>query len=183
MSHGQSDLTLYKIRHSMAHVLAQAVKAEFREANLGFGPPTEFGFYYDFDFANTQFSDSDLKRIQRRMKKIIAAQATETFAKQECTFDEAIQMCEEYNEPYKKEYVRILNSRGVKIFSFYRQGDFLDLCDGPHVTKISELPIDGFKLDRISGAYWLSDESKAMLTRIYAYCFTTKQELDDHLVR
>lgn len=172
---------LYKIRHSMAHVLAQAVKSLYPQAKLGFGPPTTEGFYYDFDFSEHNFSDGDLKKIQAKMKKLLSQNTPLKFEKKTMALSEALEICDQYNEPYKREYVQILADRQVKEFSFFSHGNFLDLCEGPHVTDLSILPKDGFKLDRASGAYWLGDHRRPMLTRIYAICFATRQELDQHI--
>ena len=179
MSDKNSELD--KVRHSMAHVLAEAVKRMFPKAKLGFGPTTEDGFYYDFDFSEESFKDSDLKKIQSQMKKILSAHPPPTIEKTEASFEEACQLCEERNESFKLEYVKLLHERGIKTFTFFGHGGFMDLCEGPHISSLAELPVDGFKLDRVSGAYWLGSESRPMLTRIYALCFANRQELHDHL--
>lgn len=174
---------IYKIRHSMAHVLAQAVKQEYPRVKLGFGPPIEHGFYYDFDFADQSFGEENLKAIEKRMKKIIKSSQKTPF--EYCSYDlnQALKICDDIHEPYKKEYVSLLHQRGETSFSFYTHGNFVDLCDGPHVHTLKELPVDGFHLHKTSGAYWLGDEKNPMFTRIYAYCFETKAQLEQHLNR
>jgi threonyl-tRNA synthetase len=176
------DSKLYKIRHSLAHVLAQAVQQKFPDVQLGFGPPTEHGFYYDFDFGQKTLAESDLKDIEKAMKKIIGqGQVFEYF---EFDFEGAVQFLESHkSEPYKLENLRNLHERGETKFTFYKNGRFLDVCEGPHVEKTSLLPADSFKLDRIAGAYWLGHEKNKMLTRIYALAFENRQQLDDFLKR
>ena len=171
-----SSSDLYKIRHSMAHILAQAVKHEFPQAKLGFGPPTESGFYYDFDFGDLEFKEEHLKRISKRMKKILAA-PQQPFERTNYDFKGAIELCESLSEPYKKAYVHALHRRGVREFSFFSHGSFQDLCEGPHVPSTRDLSAGSFHLHRVSGAYWLGDEKQPMLTRIYAHCFSTAEQL------
>ena len=171
---------LYKLRHSMAHVLAYAVKQLFPEAMLGFGPPVDNGFYYDFDFAATDFnknSDANLKKIKKQMKKILSKPQGFSFEKFVCDYDNAIKLCKEHNELLKLQNVELLKKRNVSEFSFYKCGDFIDLCQGPHVLNSCELSADCFDMDRISGAYWLGSEKNKMLTRIYVHCFLNKQDL------
>jgi len=176
------DSKLYMIRHSLAHVLAQAIQQKFPDVQLGFGPPTEHGFYYDFDFGQKTLAESDLKDIEKAMKKIIGqGQVFEYF---EFDFEGAVQFLESHkSEPYKLENLRNLHERGETKFTFYKNGRFLDVCEGPHVEKTSLLPADSFKLDRIAGAYWLGHEKNKMLTRIYALAFENRQQLDDFLKR
>lgn len=173
------DDNLYRLRHSLAHVLAQAVKKLYPQAQLGFGPPIADGFYYDFDLGDASLSAAQLKKIERQMKKIIAQ--NQPFTRAESDYTQALARLE--HEPYKREQVTALQEKGVTVFSFYTNERFLDLCEGPHVNKTGELPIDAFKLDRIAGAYWLGDEKRRMLTRIYGLAFTTAAELQDFLAR
>jgi threonyl-tRNA synthetase len=177
----QENSHLYKIRHSFAHVLAQAVKAEFPKAKLGFGPPTDTGFFYDFDFGDMKFGDEMLKPIESRMKKIIGQR--QKFEKSEGDHQSAVTKTTAIDEPYKIENVNNLHDRGVENFSFYQNGTFVDLCEGPHVEHTGELPVDAFKLDRIAGAFWLGNEKNKMLTRIYALAFETREQLTDYLNR
>lgn len=178
----KDNSNLYRIRHSMAHVLAQAVQTKYPTVKLGFGPPVEHGFYYDFDLTGTEFHESDLKELEKIMRKIIG-QAQE-FKRVDCDFNQAIETIKKYrDEPYKIENIQNLSSRGEKNFSFYTNGNFLDLCEGPHVDNTRQLQSAAFKLDRVAGAYWLGDEKRPMLTRIYALCFEKQAELDEFLKR
>lgn len=173
---------LYRIRHSMAHVLAQAVIDRWPQAKLGFGPPTDTGFFYDFDFGGEPVTDADLKDLEKRMKKITGHKAP--FERIDGNYDDAVKTLSAFrDEPYKQENLKNLRDRGETNFSFYKSGRFLDVCEGPHVEHTGLLPVDAFKLDRIAGAYWLGDEKNKMLTRIYALCFETKEELTQYLER
>ncbi|MBC7662026.1 MAG: threonine--tRNA ligase [Chitinophagaceae bacterium] len=173
---------LYRIRHSLAHVLAQAVQLKFPKAQLGFGPPTEQGFFYDFDFSDTTFTEADLKELEKMMKKIIAQ--SHAFEYSEFDYEGAVNFLSAgRSEPYKLENLNNLHARGVTKFTFYKSGNFIDVCEGPHVEKTSQLPADAFKLDRVAGAYWLGDEKNKMLTRIYALAFETREQLDDFIKR
>lgn len=172
---------LYAIRHSLAHVLAQAVVEKYPKARLGFGPPTREGFYYDFDFQGEAPAEADLKDLEKRMRKII--QSDQVFEKVSGNFEDALKIIDSVKEPYKAENIKNLHDRGVLEFSFYKNGSFQDLCEGPHVEKTRDLPADSFKLDRIAGAYWLGDQKRPMLTRIYALAFENKQDLHDYKMR
>ena len=172
----EDNPNLYKIRHSMAHVLAQAVKKVYPKAKLGFGPPTDTGFFYDFDFEEEEFNESSLKQIEKTMKKIIGQK--QEFVYSETDADGAVKILEDLGEgDYKIENVRNLADRGVEKFSFYNNGPFSDLCEGPHVESTGDLPAKAFKLDRVAGAYWLGSEKNKQLTRIYALCFETPEQL------
>ena len=177
----QSNPRLYAIRHSLAHVLAQAVKVEFPQAKLGFGPPTDTGFYYDFDFGEHGVTAKDFKKLERTMRRIIAQR--QEFKRVDLDFAAALRRVKDRDEPYKELNIKQLSERGVQNFSFYQNGDFEDLCEGPHVAHTGELPSKAFKLDRVAGAYWLGDESQPMLTRIYALAFVGEEELTDFLKR
>ncbi|RZA21537.1 MAG: threonine--tRNA ligase [Proteobacteria bacterium] len=178
----QDNPNLYRIRHSLAHVLAQAVQLKFPKVQLGFGPPTDHGFFYDFDFSDTTFTEADLKELEKMMKKIIAQ--SHKFEYFEFDYGGAVEfLSKTRTEPYKLENLKNLHDRGVTKFTFYKSGEFLDVCEGPHVDKTSQLPSDAFKLDRVAGAYWLGDEKNKMLTRIYALAFETREQLDDFLKR
>ncbi|MDE3269449.1 MAG: threonine--tRNA ligase [Pseudomonadota bacterium] len=171
---------LYKLRHSLAHVLAQAVKTVYPQVRLGFGPPTAEGFYYDFDFDGAELTTKHLKKLEQQMRKII--QQRQVFTREDCSYQQARKRLAD--EPYKREQVESLHARGIKNFSFYNNAEkFRDLCEGPHVADTGELPVDCFKLDRISGAYWLGDEKNKMLTRIYGLAFTDAQSLAAYLQR
>ena len=161
------------VRHTCSHVLAEAVKNLFPEAKLAIGPAIDTGYYYDFDAQS--FSREDLDKIEKEMKKIIKKGAR--LEKFTLPREEAIKFMEEKGEPYKVELIQDLPEDAV--ISFYRQGDFVDLCAGPHL--MSTKGIKAFKLTSSSGAYWRGDSNKAMLTRIYGSAFATKEELEVYL--
>ena len=161
------------IRHSASHVLAEAVKRVFPEAKLAIGPSIAEGFYYDFD--HEPFSREDLDKLEAEMKKIIKEGAH--IEKFELPREEAIKFMEEKGEPYKVELIQDL-PEGEKI-SFYKQGDFTDLCAGPHLQRTKD--IKAFKLISSSMAYWRGDSNKAKLQRIYGTAYNSKEELEAHL--
>ena len=161
------------IRHSASHVLAEAVKRVFPDAKLAIGPSIAEGFYYDFD--HELFSREDLDKLEAEMKKIIKEGAN--IEKFELPREEAIKFMEEKNEPYKVELIKDL-PEGEKI-SFYKQGDFTDLCAGPHLQRTKD--IKAFKLISSSMAYWRGDSNKAKLQRIYGTAYNSKEELEAHL--
>ena len=160
-------------RHTAAHVLAEAVKRVFPDVKLTIGPSIDTGFYYDFD--GPSFSREDLDKLEAEMKKIIkeGAQIEQFYLSR----DEAIKLMEERKEPYKVELINDL-PEDAKL-SFYRQGDFVDLCAGPHL--MSTKYVKAFKLLSSSSAYWRGDSNKAVLQRIYGTAFGTKDELNDYL--
>ncbi len=161
------------VRHTASHVLAQAMKHVFPEAKLAIGPSIETGFYYDFE--HEPFSREDLDKLEAEMKKIIKkGEKLERFT---LPRQEAIALMEEAGEPYKVELIRDLPEDAE--ISFYRQGDFTDLCAGPHL--MSTKGIKAYKLTSSSGAYWRGDSSRAMLQRIYGTAFNTKEELAEYL--
>ena len=160
-------------RHTCSHVLAEAVKRLYPEAKLAIGPSIDTGFYYDFD--HESFSREDLDKIEAEMKKIIKEGATiERF---ELPRQEAIEFMEKKDEPYKVELIKDLPEDAV--ISFYSQGDFTDLCAGPHLMNTKQ--IKAFKLISSSGAYWRGSEKNKMLTRIYGTAFSKKAELEEYL--
>ena len=161
------------IRHTASHVLAQAVKRVFPQSKLAIGPSIAEGFYYDFE--HEPFSRDDLDKLEAEMKKIIKeGEAIERF---ELPREEAIKFMEEKNEPYKVELIKDL-PEGEKI-SFYKQGDFTDLCAGPHLQRTKD--IKAFKLVSSSMAYWRGDSNKARLQRIYGTAYNSKEELEAYL--
>lgn len=161
------------VRHTASHVLAQAMKHVFPEAKLAIGPSIENGFYYDFE--HEPFSREDLDKLEGEMKKIIKkGEKLERFT---LPRQEAIAFMEEKGEPYKVELIRDLPEDAE--ISFYSQGDFTDLCAGPHL--MSTKGIKAFKLTSSSGAYWRGDSNRAMLQRIYGTAFNTKEELAEYL--
>ncbi len=167
------DKGLAALRHTASHVLAEAVKRLYPEAKLAIGPSIDTGFYYDFD--HEPFSREDLDNIEKEMKKIIKEGAKlERFTLPRA---EAIKYMEEKGEPYKVELIRDLPEDAV--ISFYSQGEFTDLCAGPHL--MSTKGIKAFKLISSSGAYWRGNEKNKMLARIYGTAFTKKEELKAHL--
>ncbi len=160
-------------RHTCSHVLAEAVKRLYPEAKLAIGPSIDTGFYYDFD--HESFSREDLDKIEAEMKKIIKeGAAIERF---ELPRQEAIEFMEKKDEPYKVELIKDLPEDAV--ISFYSQGDFTDLCAGPHLMNTKQ--IKAFKLISSSGAYWRGSEKNKMLTRIYGTAFSKKAELEEYL--
>lgn len=160
-------------RHTVSHVLAQAVKHLYPQAKLAIGPSIDNGFYYDFDIPS--FSREDLDKLEAEMKKIIkAGEKLERFT---LPREEAIKFMEEKGEPYKVELIQDLPEDAE--ISFYKQGDFTDLCAGPHLMSTKQ--IKAFKLISSSGAYWRGSEKNAMLTRVYGTAFLKKEELAEYL--
>jgi threonyl-tRNA synthetase len=170
------DDALHRIRHSLSHVLAQAVLELRPGSKLGFGPAIDDGFYYDF-ILSSPISQEDFPEIERRMRKII--RQGQTFEREELPRPAATERLEQMGEPYKREYAEeLFDKKSLQTLSFYRNGPFLDMCDGPHVANTRELPEDGFKLQRVAGAYWRGDSKNAMMTRLYAWAFRSRAELD-----
>ena len=166
---------LATLRHTASHVMAQAIKRLYPEAKLAIGPSIADGFYYDIDFASP-IAAEDLEKIEAEMKKIVKeALPIERFT---LPRNEAITLMKEKEEPYKVELIEDL-PEGEEI-SFYRQGDFTDLCAGPHLMNTKEVG-KAYKLTSIAGAYWRGDEHNKMLTRIYATAFGKKEELEAYL--
>jgi threonyl-tRNA synthetase len=167
---------LDKIRHSLSHLLAIAVKAKYPEAKLGIGPTIENGFYYDFDFGTETPNEKDLLNLEKDMRALVSKDIE--FAREEISADQAREIFA--HEPYKLELIEELIKAGEQI-SIYRSGDLVDLCAGPHVAKTGEIARDAFRLTRVAGAYWRGDEKNKMLTRIYGVAFANKGELDNYL--
>ena len=161
-------------RHTSSHILAQAVKHLWPEAKLAIGPAIENGFYYDFDL-DYKFTEADFLKIQKEMKKII--QANYQLERFELSRDEAIKLMEESKEPYKVELIRDLPED--EVISFYKQGDFTDLCAGPHLQSTGQ--VTAVKLMSVAGAYWRGNEKNKMLQRIYATSFPTQEALDEYI--
>jgi threonyl-tRNA synthetase len=207
-------------RHSLAHIMAQAVKQNFPEVKIATGPSTEDGFYYDFDFGTVEFSEKDLKTVEKTMKKIITQ--NQDFRKFDVDFDSARKIVEAMWEWFKSEIIDKLESWDFKNkekisdkITFYmniskgknseyyeklqdflsKEGlfieeldwdqvknlKFMDMCTGPHVWNTKDLDANSFNLAKVAGAYWMGDDKNKMLTRIYAYAFNNKEELDAHL--
>ena len=208
-------------RHSLSHIMAQAVKQLYPSVKIATGPDTEDGFYYDFDFGEIEFSEKDLKEVEKVMKKIITQ--NQEFKKFEVDYSQARKILKEMNEEFKSELIDRFESWDFKNkeklsdkISFYfnvskgknseyyekmqdflknnsfenfsdLDGDqvknlkFIDMCTGPHVENTKQIDPNSFKLARVAGSYWLGNAENQQLTRIYAYAFDTKEELDKHL--
>ncbi len=165
-----------RYRHTTSHIMAQAVKKLWPDAKLAIGPAIESGFYYDFDMEH-KLNDQDLLKIQKEMKKII--QANYPLERFELPREEAIKFMADKGEDYKVELIEDLPED--EVISFYRQGDFVDLCAGPHMDRTGQ--IKAVKLQSVAGAYWRGDSDRQMLQRIYGTCFPSQQELDEYLER
>ena len=163
-------------RHTASHIMAQAVKNLWPDTKLAIGPAIDNGFYYDFE-SEHKFSEEDFLKIQKEMKKIV--QANYPLERFELPRAEAIALMEEKNEPYKVELINDLPEDAV--ISFYKQGEFVDLCAGPHMESTGK--IKAFKLMSVAGAYWRGDSDRQMLQRIYATAFPTQAELDEYVKR
>ena len=181
MSGSEAHDQLYRLRHSLAHVLAQAVLDYRPGSTLGFGPPIEGGFYYDF-ILSEPITEQDFPELERRMKRILKSR--QNFYCEELSGDEALNRLIEMNEPHKREYAEeLLAKQGLESLTFYRNGPFLDMCEGPHVDNTREIPRDCFKLRSVAGAYWRGDSDRVMMTRIYGWAFETKADLDDAVAK
>jgi threonyl-tRNA synthetase len=161
------------IRHSASHVLAEAVQKLYPGTRFGIGPAIEDGFYYDFQLP-TPIQPEDLPAIEKEMRRIISSGAE--FLRREVSKDEARKLFAD--QPFKLELIEGLEEGSI---SLYEQDGFVDLCRGPHVANTREIRPDSFKLRSVAGAYWRGDEKRPMLTRIYAYCFASKADLEAHL--
>lgn len=163
------------LRHTAAHIMAQAIKRLFPDADFGYGPATEKGFYYDVDLGDTKLTDEDLQRIEAEMKEIVKENLPiKPFI---LPRKEAIALMKERNEKYKVEHIGDLPDDAV--ISFYKQGEYIDMCVGPHLCYTKALK--AFKITQQSGAYWKNDKNNKMLTRIGGIAFRTQEELDAHL--
>jgi threonyl-tRNA synthetase len=179
---------LYKLRHSTAHVMAEAVLEMFPEGKLAFGPPIENGFYYDFDLSRP-LSIDDLAEIEKRMKEII--KGNYPFVHKDISVDEAKKMFAD--QPYKIDQIEKLASgeededgmagdaKGLSEMSIYTHHNFADLCRGPHLDNTGEIPVDAFKLLNVAGAYWRGDEHQPMLQRIYGTVWEEPEQLEQYL--
>lgn len=171
-----SEDVRHRYRHTSSHIMAQAVKKIWPEAKLAIGPAIENGFYYDIDMEH-RITDQDLLKIQKEMKKII--QANYPIERFELPRDEAIEFERKAGEDYKVELIEDLP--GDEVISFYKQGDFVDLCAGPHMESTGQ--VKAIKLTSVAGAYWRGDEHNKMLQRIYGTSFPSQAELDDYLAK
>ncbi|HHQ69779.1 MAG TPA: TGS domain-containing protein, partial [Halothiobacillaceae bacterium] len=162
------------IRHSTAHLMAQAVKQLYPEAQVTIGPVIEHGFYYDFAF-DRPFNDEDLEKIETRMREL-AAKGDEV-ERRVIERDDAVRFFKDLGEDYKVEIIKDIPSE--EQLTLYTQGDFTDLCRGPHVPHTNKLK--AFKLLKVAGAYWRGDSNNEMLTRVYGTAFATEKELKRYL--
>jgi threonyl-tRNA synthetase len=194
----EQDDQLYAMRHSLAHIMASAIQHLWPKAKFGVGPVVDNGFYYDVNLEETKVSEEDFEKIETEMRKIIAADLPfEHFEKQ---IDEAIAWARDGGQPYKEELLNDLKRTGttvakdlnaaelgtiaagdaqVETVSFYKDGDFTDLCRGPHVASTGQ--VGAFKLQRVSGAYWRGNEKNDQMQRIYGVAFAAQEELDRYL--
>lgn len=195
MAQTQDDL--YAMRHSLAHITADAVQRLWPDAKFGVGPVVEHGFYYDIDLGDQKVSEDDFKRIEKEMRKIIGADSP--FEQFDKPVDEAIAWAKETKQPYKEELLNDLKRAGttsakdidaaelglpsdgskVDAVGFYKNDTFTDLCRGPHVVSTGK--VGAFKLMRVAGAYWRGKEGNPQMQRLYGVAFATKEDLDAHL--
>ena len=164
------------LRHSTAHLMAQAISHLWKNAKFAIGPSIKNGFYYDIDFEGTVIAPEDLEKIEAEMTKIVKEDLP--IVREEMSREEAIEFFRKHNDTYK---VEILSEMDSPVVSLYRQGDYVDLCRGPHMPSTGRLKV--FKLTSIAGAYWRGDAKNKMLTRIYGTAFEKKSELDEYIVR
>ncbi len=202
-----NDEQLYAMRHSLAHIMAQAVQHLWPQAKFGVGPVIDNGFYYDIDLGDVTISESDFKKIEKEMRSIINKDYP--FERSEKPIAEALEWANDANQPYKVELLNDLKREGTTLaseldqammgvdlptgisgaeqphvqsvvdVSFYTDGDFTDLCRGPHAESTGQ--VGAFKLMRVAGAYWRGNENNAQMQRLYGVAFATKEELDEHL--
>jgi threonyl-tRNA synthetase len=193
-----NDEQLHAMRHSLAHITAAAVRRLWPEAKFGIGPVVKDGFYYDIDLGQTKISEQDFPKIEKTMRRIIAE--NQEFERFTMPVDEAISWAKDNQQPYKEELLNDLKRSGTTVakdldadelgtitegdaavdeVSFYTNGDFTDLCRGPHVATTKE--VGAFKLLRVAGAYWRGDEKKPQMQRLYGVAFATQEELDQYL--
>ncbi len=189
---------VHPMRHSLAHIMATAVTSLWPDAKLGVGPVVEHGFYYDIDLGDTKISEEDFAKIEAKMAEII--KANQPFERFELPVDEAIKWAQDNKQPYKEELLNDLKRAGTTVakdldadelgtiaegdaavekVSFYKNGDFTDLCRGPHVESTGK--VGAFKLMRIAGAYWRGKDSNPQMQRLYGVAFATDKELRQHL--
>ncbi len=172
-------------RHSLAHIMAQAVKEMYPNAKMAIGPDIDNWFYYDFDFWNDEFKEENLKDLEKKMKKIISQ--NQKFEQYDFPYDEAVKFLKEKWEDYKIEMATELKNKWIENISFYKNimqnwnESFVDMCSWPHVDNTNKIDANAFTLDKIAWAYWKWDSNNKMLTRIYAFAFDTKEELDNHI--
>ena len=167
---------LQTIRHSCAHVMAEAILHLYPGTKIAIGPSIDNGFYYDFDFPqDTKFTENDFPKVEKEMRKILSG--NHEFIRKEVSKEEALKLFQD--QPYKIELINDLPEN--ETISTYQQDDYLDLCRGSHVSSTKEINGQAFKLSKIAGAYWRGDSNRPMLTRVYAFCFEKPNELKDYL--
>ena len=174
MKNIKEDERLDKLNHSCAHLLAQAVQHLYPQAKFWVGPSIEEGFYYDIDLGDEVIKEEDLEKIEKEMKK--CSKASKNIVRSELSKKEALEKFRD--DPYKIDLISRMDEDGT-VISCYTQGDFTDLCRGPHVSNTKEIKY--FKLLKVSGAYWKGDSKNKMLQRIYGVCFDTQEELDERV--
>lgn len=179
MENNEAANSLEMKRHSLAHILAAAVKELWPQAKLAIGPAIDNGFYYDIDFGETKITETDLPAIEKKMAFLIKQNLK--FERSEEAIDQALEEAQKNDDPYKAELIADLKAQGEKSVSFYTVGKFRDLCRGPHIDNTNKIAAGSYKLDKLAGAYWRGDEKNKMLTRIYALAFEKKEDLDHHL--
>ena len=172
-----AEMELEVLRHSAAHIMAQAVKRLYPDAKFAYGPATEKGFHYDIDMGDKTIAEEDLPVIEKEMKKIVKENLP--FKVYPLPREEAIQLMKDRGEIYKVEHIGDLPEDAV--ITFYQQGDYIDMCVGPHLTFTKALK--AFKLTAVSGAYWKNNQNNKMLTRLNGVAFRTQQELDEYEVQ
>ncbi|MFH1772935.1 MAG: threonine--tRNA ligase [Patescibacteria group bacterium] len=166
-------------RHSLSHIMAAAISKLWPNVKFAIGPSIDNGFYYDIDFGKVKISENDLLKIEEEMKKIIKANLL--FEKSELSIVKALAKEKKNKEIYKQELIKDLKKQGEKIVSYYKLGEFEDLCRGPHIKFSNQIQLGSFKLEKLAGAYWRGDEKNKMLTRIYGLAFNNKAGLDNYL--
>lgn len=169
------DEHLQTVRHSLAHVMAEAIQHLFPGAEFAIGPAIENGFYYDIDFKEKKISEEDFPAVEKEMRKILAGNFD--FVRKELSRDEALKLFEGHQ--YKTELINDLPADAT--ITIYTQDDFTDLCRGPHVSNTKEINAQAFKLTKLAGAYWRGDSDRPMLTRVYAVAFEKPNDLKDYL--
>ena len=164
----------YAFWHSSAHLLAEALEALYPGIKLGIGPPIENGFYYDIDFGDHHFSSDEFSKVEQKMNEL--AKQANTYVREEISKDQAVAYFKDKNDPYKLELLEDLEDGTI---TFYHQGNFTDLCRGPHIPDTSK--IKAVKLLNVAAAYWRGDEKNTSLTRIYGVSFPKASQLKEHL--
>lgn len=194
MDNLEKNEKLFRMRHSLAHIMAAAIQRIYPDAKFGVGPAINDGFYYDIDLGDKKISENNFGKIEKAMRRIIAE--NQEFIKTETSIEDAIKWAQETNQPYKLELLNDLKNTGTtnakllaegdfelgsgaNTVSFYTNGKYKDLCKGPHLSNTKE--VGAFKLMRVAGAYWRGDEKNPQMQRLYGVAFETQEELDEYL--